>query len=68
MANGTATGPRLRNGDHRARRNSKPRVCSMEGVQVRFDQRRGTMPRTSDKFRDGFRIPGSRNPKKVGRG
>jgi len=63
MANGT------RQGAHGStRRNGLPRVHSMEGVQARFVQRQAHVPTTSDKFRGGFRVPGSRNPAKVGRG
>lgn len=45
-----------------------PRVSSMEGIFQRQQQRIATMPRTNDKFRGGFRKPGSRNRRKVGRG
>lgn len=68
MASGTTQGPKLPNGDYRTRRNGLPRVHSMEGVHARFIQRAATVPHTSDKYRGGFRTPGSRNPRKVGRG
>ncbi len=63
MANGT------RQGAHGStRRNGLPRVHSLQGVQARYDQRRATVPHTSDKFRNGYTVPGSRNLAKVGRG
>jgi hypothetical protein len=64
MANGT------RQGAHgRTRRNGLPRIHSPEGVAARFQIRRGHAPvTTTDRFRGGFRVPGSRNVNKVGRG
>lgn len=50
------------------RRNTLPRVSSLEGVKVRQTRRAATTPKTTDKFRDGFTVAGSRNPRKVGRG
>ena len=50
------------------RRNRLPRLSSPNGIQARFDIRLNHVPSTSDKFRGGFRRPGSRNPRKVGRG
>lgn len=63
MANGTRQGAR-----GSTRRNGLPRVHSMEGVSARFRIRAAHVPSTSDKFRGGFKRPGSRNPRKVGRG
>lgn len=63
MANGTSVGAH-----GSTRRNRLPRVNSAEGVQARFDIRKAHVPNSNDKFRDGFTVPGSRNPRKVGRG
>ena len=63
MANGTRQGAR-----GSTRRNGLPRIHSAEGVEARFILRRAHVPKTADKFRGGFRVPGSRNPRKVGRG
>lgn len=64
MANGT------RQGAHgTTRRNGLPRVHSLEGVLVRARQRAITMPKApGTKYVNGFRKPGSMNPRKVGRG
>ena len=63
MAKGT------RQGAHGStKRNPLPRISSMEGTEARMDIRLAHVPVTNDKFRGGFRKPGSRNRKKVGRG
>lgn len=66
MARGTTQGPKTKQG-YRTRRNSKPRVGSPDGIQVRHDLRASHTPTTSDKYRGGFRKAGSRNRRKVGR-
>ncbi len=63
MANGQQTGA---NG--KTRRNHLPRVHSVQGVKARHDQRVRAEPRLTGKYADGTRKPGSRNPRKVGRG
>lgn len=49
-------------------RQRMPRISSPAGVSLRFAQRVATMSSTNDKYRGGFKRPGSRNPRKVGRG
>lgn len=57
------------NGAHgKTRRNHLPRVGSVQGIKARHDTRVAAMPRLTGKFAGGTRKPGSRNPKKVGRG
>lgn len=64
MANGTRTGAH-----GRARRNGLPRVHSVEGVTVRVNLRRAAAVVTrGTKWDRGYKVPGSRNPHKVGRG
>jgi hypothetical protein len=63
MAQGQTTGAH-----GRTRRVTLPRVGSMEGNFQRAQRRANTTPSTSDKFRGGFKVAGSRNPRKVGRG
>lgn len=63
MASGT------RQGAHGStKRNPLPRIGSIEGIEERMAIRAAHVPSTSDKFRGGFRKPGSRNRRKVGRG
>ena len=63
MANGQQTGA-----NDKTRRNHLPRVRSVQGTKKRHDTRILTMPKFTDKYADGTTKPGSRNPRKVGRG
>ena len=54
MANGKITG-----------RNHLPRLSSPQGTEARQEIRRSTMPKP--KQRGEYTMPGSRNPRKVGR-
>ena len=48
-----------------AGRNTLPRVSSPQGTEARQEIRRSVMPKA--KHRGEFTMPGSRNPRKVGR-
>jgi hypothetical protein len=54
-------------------RSRLPRISSLAGVQARYDQRIATMPsghgpKGGVAAQAGYRKPGSRNRKKLGRG
>jgi len=50
------------------RRNQRPRLHSPAGIRVRAARRLATCkPKQRDRFSEGFREPGSMNPRKVGR-
>jgi len=46
-------------------RNHLPRLWSLQGIWARQEIRRATMPKA--KHRGEYTMPGSRNPRKVGR-
>lgn len=50
------------------RRNPRPRVHSVAGIQVRAELRaKHYQPQVKDRFSAGYHKPGSLNPRKVGR-
>jgi hypothetical protein len=63
MANGQTTGAH-----GRSRRVTLPRVGSVEGNKRRAELRVKHKAVLTGKFADGTKTPGSRNPRKVGRG
>jgi hypothetical protein len=63
MANGQTSGAH-----GRSRRVTLPRVGSREGNIARAQLRAKHKPIITGKFAAGFKLAGSRNPRKVGRG